>query len=115
MKYFLTFLIACVFLNGFSQNNVYMITEKYDGQIAFLPSFDSVFVTTPAGITTSYSIPNYIGNTAAHDAQFNTILNGVISQGYRVMEMGDWHFAVNNSLLGGNYLFELRTIFLGQP
>jgi hypothetical protein len=115
MKYFLTFLIACVFLNGFSQNNVYIITEKYDGQIAFFPSFDSVFVTTPAGITTTYSIPNYIGNTAAHDAQFNTILNGVISQGYRVMEMGDWHFAVNNSLLGGNYLFELRTIFLGQP
>ncbi len=47
MKYFLTFLIACVFLNGFSQNNVYMITEKFDGTIGFLPSFDSVFVTTP--------------------------------------------------------------------
>jgi hypothetical protein len=99
----------------FSQNNVYIITEKYDGQIGFLPSFDSVFVTSPAGITTAYSIPNYIGNTGAHDAQFNTILNGIINQGYRLMEMGDWHFAVNNSLMGGNYLFELRTIFLGQP
>jgi hypothetical protein len=92
-----------------------MITEKYDGQIGFLPSFDSVFVTTPAGITTAYSIPNYIGNPSSHDSQFNIILNGVIGQGYRVMEMGDWYRAVNNSLMGGNYIFEMRTIFLGQP
>jgi hypothetical protein len=115
MKKILTIISLVFAVNSFAQNNVYIVTEKYDGQIGFLPSFDSVFVTSPQGITTSYSIPNYISNTAAHNSQFNTILNGIISQGYRVMEMGDWHFAVNNSLLGGNFIFELRTIFLGQP
>jgi len=115
MKKIFTIISLVFAVNSFAQNNVYIVTEKYDGQIGFLPSFDSVFVTSPQGITTYYSIPNYIGNTAAHNSQFNTILNGIISQGYRVMEMGDWHFAVNNSLLGGNHIFELRTIFLGQP
>ena len=53
--------------------------------ISTLPSFDSVFVTNLAGVTTSYSIPYQIINISAYNAQFSQIINSVISLGYKVI------------------------------
>jgi hypothetical protein len=87
MKYFLTCLIVFVFLNGYSQNNVYIITEKFDGLIS-APSYDSVFVTDPTGTTTVQVIPNMNSNLKNHNSALNTIFNNVTQQGYRMVENG---------------------------
>lgn len=115
MKLISLFLFLSLVHFSFAQNNVYTITEKFDGIIGFVPSYDSVFVTNPQGVTTKYNIPNYIGNTAAHDSQFNQILNGILSQGYKIIETHSEGTAVNNQLLSGNYIFVLKTYYLGQP
>ncbi len=115
MKKLLLTSLLFISIKSFAQNNVYVITEKFDGLIGFVPSYDSVFVTNPSGITTKYNIPNYIGNTAGHDSAFNQILNGIINQGYKIIETHSGGTAVNNQLLGGNYIFILKTFYLGQP
>ena len=115
MKSISLVLFLIVSCSSFSQNNVYTITEKFDGIAGFLPSYDSVFVTNPQGVTTKYNIPNYIANTAAHDSEFNQILNGILNQGYKIIETHSEGTAVNNGLLGGNYAFILKTFYVGQP
>ena len=115
MKNLLLTSLLIISIKSFAQNNVYVITEKFDGLIGFVPSYDSVFVTNPSGITTKYNIPNYIGNTAGHDSAFNQILNGIINQGYKIIETHSEGAAINNQLLGGNYIFILKTFYLGQP
>jgi hypothetical protein len=105
-----------VSLTSYSQNGLYIVTEKHDGIIGFVPSYDSVFVTSPIGVTTSYNIPNYLTNPSGHNSQLSLILNGIISQGYRIIEMGDHaNIAVNNTLIGGHYIFNIYTLFLGKP
>ena len=72
-----------VFYTSYGQTGMYIVTEKYDGMISYYPTFDSVYVTTPAGVTSSYNIPHLILNTPGHDSQLNLIFNGITSQGYR--------------------------------
>ncbi len=116
MKIILFLLSLMTYLNSYSQNSLYIVTEKHDGIIGFAPSYDSIYVTSPSGITTGYNIPHYLTNPSGHNSQLSLILNGIISQGYRIIEMGDHgNIAVNNSLIGGNYIFNIYTIFLGKP
>ena len=87
MKYFLAFLIACVFLKGFSQNNVYIITEKFDG-LSTTPTYDSVFVTDPTGFTSVQIIPHANINLKNHNSALNIIFNNTTQLGYRMVENG---------------------------
>ncbi len=50
------------------------------------PFFDSIYVTTPAGITTGHKIP-YISNVAAYDSALSLILYGITILGCRI---SDW-------------------------
>ena len=62
---------------------MYIITEKYDGNVSTQPTFDSVFVTDPTGAMLSYSIPHQLINISEHNAQLSQIINNVISLGYK--------------------------------
>ena len=73
---FIVLLVLFLLMKVSGQNQIYIITEKYDGIVSNPPTFDSVYVTNPLGITTKYSIPSFITNQAGHDSQFNIILNG---------------------------------------
>ena len=116
MKVVLSLCFVALGFMSYSQSGLYIVTEKYDGLIGFVPSFDSVFVTTPTGVTTKYKIPHYITNPSGHNSQLSTILNGITSQGYKVIELGGHgSISVNNTLMGGNYIFTMSTIFLGKP
>lgn len=115
MKNFLFLFSVLISFNSFSQSGIYIVTEKYNGVITNNPSFDSLFVTNPQGIITNYSIPNLFLNPGQHDSQLNIILNGIISQGYNVLD-GDWNYpqAVNNNLVPGSP-YNIRSIFLLKP
>jgi hypothetical protein len=95
-----------------AQNEIYIITEKYDGIVSSPPTFDSVYVTNPLGITTKYSIPSYITNQAAHDSQFNIILNGITSLGYKFIKPVERE-GISNSTLANPYCI-IRTIYLAK-
>lgn len=104
--------------NSMSQNNMYIITEK----VYSVPngvSIDSVFVTTPNGVTTASAIPFIKTNTKGHDQQFSTILNSVLSQGYKIIHTGDWAAIeiISNATPGGTLYNQgnIRTMFLAQP
>jgi len=65
---------------------IYIVTERTD--VAFNPSkiqYDSVYVTSPTGVSTKYEIERLDHNIAIHDRQLNVILNGIISLGYKNM------------------------------
>jgi hypothetical protein len=109
----LLFVLAFAFIGQQAFSQVYIITEKYDGMISTPPSFDSVFVTNPTGVTTSYSLPHQILNISAHNAQFSQIINSVISLGYKVISITPPEGIVNNSLPPPH--FALRTIYLSVP
>ena len=109
----LLFVLAFTFIGGQAFSQVYIITEKYDGMINDLPSFDSVFVTNAAGTTISYSIPHRVISISAHNAQFSQIINSVISLGYKVISITPPEGVVNNSLPPP--YFALRTIYLSVP
>ena len=98
--------------NALGQNAHYIITEKWDGQVIGMPTYDSVYVTDPSGITTTYSITPMYLNVAAHDAEFSTILNGVTNQGYQIVNyfMDTYN---NTNLL--NQIAGFRSYFLRQP
>ena len=113
MKKILT-IIGCSFaLNSFSQNGIYIITEKYNGMVATVPSFDSLFVTNSSGVTTSYTLPHYIVNPAGHDSQLAVILNNISSQGYRIIPHTE-RMGISNASITPSY-FELRTFYMGFP
>ena len=105
------FYTACLLFvcqSSFAQNNVYMITEK----IAVNPiGFDSLYVTSPNGITTEYILPNYSVNPAGHDSQFNPIINNIINSGFQLSDMGNWY----STTLVDSKTFLIRTIFLKEP
>jgi hypothetical protein len=98
--------------NAIGQNAHYIITEKWDGQVIGMPTYDSVFVTDPTGITTTYSITPLYLDVAAHDAEFSAILNGVTNLGYQIVsQFGDVYN--NPNLL--NQMAGFRSYFLRQP
>lgn len=110
--------LFCLFLTTlecYGQTGMYIITEKYNGQILNNPSFDSLFVTNPQGTVTKYSLPHLFLNPGQHDSQLNIILNGIISQGYNVLD-GDWNYpqAVNNNIVPGSP-YNIRSVFLLKP
>ena len=82
MKNLLFIYLILISFNSFSQSGVYIISEKYDGIVANPPSFDSVYVTNPQGVTTKHSIRSYVTDPGGHDSDLSIILNNVISQGY---------------------------------
>lgn len=115
MKKKLSFSVVFVlflFLKVDAQNEIYIITEKYDGIVSSPPTFDSVYVTNPLGITTKYSIPSYITNQAGHDSQFNVILNGITSLGYKFIKPVQRE-GISNSTLANPYCI-IRTIYLAK-
>ena len=113
MKKILTVISFTLSLNAYSQNGIYIITEKYNGMVANVPSFDSLFVTNPSGISTSYSLPHYIINPSAHDSQLSVILNNISSQGFRIIPHTE-RMGVSNTTINPSY-FELRTFYMGMP
>jgi len=115
MKNFISLFALIVSFNSFSQSGMYIVTEKLNGQVNNTPSYDSVFVTNPQGICTSYKITHLYVSPSGHDSQLNNILNGIISQGFQVLD-GDWnypHAVANGNIIGTPYL--IRSIFLVKP
>ena len=98
---------------GFCQNGVYMITEVYRQNYSTTAMiYDSVYVTNPAGVTVSYSIPLFTSNVIAHNSQFNIILNGITSQGYKIITT-DWEIGSTSNTTSTSTFY--KTIFLAQP
>ena len=97
---------------AYSQNGIYMLTEKHDGVVSTAPTFDSVFVTDPAGVTTIYTITNFVSNPSSHNSQFNIILNGITSLGYKIFTPIETQGIVNPSL--GQPNFVINTIYLAK-
>ena len=101
------------FIKVSAQNEIYIITEKYDGIVATAPTFDSVYVTSPTGVTNKYKIPSYVTNPGVHDSQFNIILNGITSLGYRIITPAESQ-GISNTTLAQPYCI-IRTIYLSKP
>ena len=74
--------------------------------------YDSIFVTTPSGLTTGYSIPLFSADVSGHNSQFNIILNGITSQGYKIITT-DWQEGYTDSPSATSTFY--KTIFLAQP
>ena len=99
---------ACLLFVGqtsFAQNGIYMITEQFSTYPSTV-DIDNVYVTSPTGVTTITAITHFYTDPAAHDSEFNVIINGVTSQGYKIIDFGLNH--------GANSAFT-RTFFLSQP
>lgn len=107
------FLLAFAFVGQQAFSQMYIITEKYDGNVSTQPTFDSVFVTDPTGVTVSYSIPHQLINISEHNAQLSQIINNVISLGYKIISVTQPEGVVNNSLPDPHYA--LKTIYLSVP
>lgn len=112
MKKLLLFGALFFSLNTVAQSTHYIITEKWDGQVIGTPTYDSVYVTSPSGVTTAYSITPMYVNVAAHDAEFSSILNGITSQGYQIVNY--FYDNYNNTNLY-NQIAGFRSYFLAQP
>jgi len=97
-------LLVCFSFKVSGQNSVYIISEVF---ALNAPLFDSVYVTTPTGVTTSYQIPNN-SNVPGHDAALNIIINGVTTLGYTI---ADW--TQNRSIAGGQTV--VTRWFLKKP
>jgi hypothetical protein len=80
---------------SYSQNGLYIVTEKFDGLVS-APTFDSVFITNPSGITTTQIIPHYNLNLKNHNSSLNIIFNNIVSLGYRMVENGPMQLGFNN-------------------
>ena len=107
----LLFVLLFTFIGQQSFTQVYIITEKYDGLLSGqIPTFDSVFVTNPLGVTTTHSIPHIYYSTIDHNSAFNLILNNVINLGYKIIPVLDGAAYTDPS----GALF-LKTIYLAIP
>ena len=62
--------------------SVYIITEVFRNTA---PIYDSVYVTTPTGSVTGYSIP-HLSNVSGHDSALSTIINSVSTLGYTISD-----------------------------
>jgi hypothetical protein len=109
----LLFVLAFAFIGQQAFSQVYIITEKHDGLNGQIPTFDSVFVTNPLGVTITHSIPHIFESIIDHNSAFNLILNNVINSGYKIVTMHPFEaFLVPNQ---GSNFYALRTIYLGIP
>jgi hypothetical protein len=111
---FPTLLFVAISLFAIGQTNaVYILTEKFDGGGGYPATYDSVFVTTPAGVTNTYSIPPLISNPQGHDQQLSIIINGITSLGYKILSDENWSYPMFSNAY--NPGFYLKVMFLGVP
>ena len=77
-------LVCMLFVTAFcyGQNKIYMVTEQFSS--AGNTAIDKVIVTDPEGKTTEYNITHFLKDVAAHDSEFNKILNDIIKKGYKM-------------------------------
>jgi hypothetical protein len=87
MKNYLILFSLIISFKSFSQAGMYIVTEKFDG-MSSTPTFDSVFVTNPFGITTVQTIPHINLDLKNHNSSLNLIFNNIVSLGYRMTENG---------------------------
>lgn len=109
----LTFFFTQLSFLFYAQNGVYMVTEVYLYNSSLTEiQYDSVYVTNPSGVTSGYSLPLFTQNIVAHNSQFNTILNGITSLGYKIVTT-DWQHALTTPTISNQKFF--KTVFLAQP
>ena len=110
------FYTACLLFvcqSSFAQNGVYMFTETWCKNTSTSTMlYDSIYVTNPMGSTVGYSIPFFTEIGSGHNSQFNSILNGITSQGYKIIST-DWPDGFVESVVGISRSW--KTIFLAQP
>ena len=73
---------------------MYIVTEKFDGMIS-APTYDSVFVTNPSGVTSIQTIPHMNMNLKNHNSSLNIIFNSITNLGYKMMENGPMQLGFN--------------------
>lgn len=99
--------------SSFGQSGVYIITEKMG-----LPTqneyFDELYVTDPNGTTTTYQIPHFTNDISGHDSELNSVINGIINLGYRIINADSWG-TPSGAGWTGTSPFYVRTMFLGIP
>lgn len=113
MNYFKVLAITIFLSVGFTsygQNNMYMVTERLDNQ-ANSWAFDSIYVTTPAGVTTVSNIPHWVFDQAGHNSQLNLIFNSITSQGYVMLETGVSAWNAGNYPSAGNNILSVTWLF----
>ena len=96
MKYLLSFLFCFGFLNMFSRNNIFIITENLEGMIS-APTSDSIFVTGPSGGTNVQVIPHLNVSLKSHNSELNIIFKNVTEQGYKIVENGPMQLGFHSS------------------
>ena len=69
--------------SGFSQSKIYTITEQFSA--IGNTTLDKIIVTDPTGLTTTYNITHFLKDAAAHDSEFNKILNEIVAKGYELL------------------------------
>lgn len=95
MKTLLLSVICLVSLSAYSQNGIYIVTEKFDGMVSS-PTYDSVFVTNPSGVTTVQTIPHINKNLKNHNSTLNLIFNNISQLGYKMVANGPMQLGFNN-------------------
>ena len=94
---------------AFSQNNMYILTERFSSNNN--TTLDEVIVTDPSGTTTTHTIPHFIADPTGHDSQLATIINGITSQGYELVEMGA---LVHSDIYNTSQNISYRTLFFRE-
>jgi hypothetical protein len=77
-----------------AQNAIYIVTEKFNG-LSASQTYDSVFVTNPAGITTVQAIPFMTENLQNHNSSLNQIFNNITTLGYSMVGNGPMQLGFN--------------------
>ena len=96
-----------------AQSGVYMLTEVWKQNYSTsVMIYDSVYVTNPSGITVGYSIPLFTANVPEHNNQLNIIINGITSQGYKMVTR-EWENGTTSSSSSSSTFY--KTIFFAQP
>ena len=96
MKLILSALIFLITQIVYSQTGMYIVTEKFDGMMS-APTYDSVFVTNPSGVTTTQTLPHINSNLKNHNSSLNLIFNSIANQGYKMVENGPMQLGFNNN------------------
>lgn len=99
---------------SFGQSGIYSITEKM-ATVVSPTIFDTVFVTDPNGVVTTYNIPHFVQDVAGHDSELMIIINNIIALGYEIKEAEGWNYCQTVQIPGGSDLEYIRTMFLGVP
>ena len=87
----LFFLLSLGFFCKSANAQMYIVTEKMcQGNTTPNTYSDTVFVTTPAGVTTKNVITSIKVSIIGHDSQLNTIFNSIINLGYKSFYIYDY-------------------------